>query len=158
MQFETALVALCDAEVEFVVIGGVSAALLGSAYVTYDLDICYARNRPNLQKLAKALAPFHPRPRGLSENLPFVWDEATLGNGSMFTLSTDAGAIDLWAEVAGLGTYAEIRDQSFLVEAYGRRLRILSLKNLIESKRAAGRPKDLMLIPELESLLEAGEP
>jgi hypothetical protein len=103
MQFENAVQALCDAGVDFVVIGGLAATLHGSAQVTYDLDICYSRALANLHRLIDALAPFHPRPRGIPFGLPFVWDAATLRNGTVFTLQTDLGEIDLLAEVTGLG-------------------------------------------------------
>ena len=36
--------ALVDAGVDFIVIGGVAGQLLGSPVVTFDLDICYARD------------------------------------------------------------------------------------------------------------------
>ena len=62
MQFEKALQTLCDARVDFVVIGGLSATFHGSARVTYDLDICHSRVPVNLGRLAAALAPLHPRP------------------------------------------------------------------------------------------------
>lgn len=48
MEFETALHVLCDSGANFVVIGGVSASLHGSAHLTYDLDICL-RDSANLQ-------------------------------------------------------------------------------------------------------------
>ena len=111
----------------------------------------------NLARLVSALAPFHPRPRGFPKDLPFVWDEATLRNSTVFTLQTDLGEIDLLAEVAGLGTFAEVRAESVAVEAFGRPVISLSLAGLIRAKRAAGREKDLSALPELESLLEAGD-
>jgi hypothetical protein len=157
-EFETALQTLCDAKVDFVVIGGFSATLHGSARVTYDLDICYSRAPLNLHRIAAALAPFHPRPRGFPTDLPFIWDEVTLRNGALFTLNTALGEIDLLAEVAGLGAYDEVHARSITVEAYGRRMSILSLRSLIDAKRAAGRDRDLAALPELESLLEAEEP
>jgi len=110
----------------------------------------------NLQKLAAALAPYHPRPRGFPSDLPFVWDAATLANGMVFTLTTDLGIIDLLAEVAGIGTYSHIHAASVEVEAFDRHIRALDLRALIQAKKAAGRPKDLLVLPELESLLEAG--
>jgi predicted nucleotidyltransferase len=157
-EFGSALKALCDAEVEFVVIGGVAASFHGSARVTFDLDICYSRTTTNLGRLAKALAPFHPRPRGFPEDLPFIWDESTLRNGSLFTLTTDLGEIDLLGEVLGLGAFPEVKARSIAVEAFGSRISTLDLTGLIKAKRAAGREKDLNALPELESLLEAGEP
>ncbi|MBV8842970.1 MAG: hypothetical protein JO307_09175 [Bryobacterales bacterium] len=103
MNFITAIQALVDAGVDFVIIGGWSAVLNGSSYITNDLDICYSRSRENLKRLANALAPFHPRLRELAAGLPLVWDEVTLKNGTVFTFSTDLGVIDLLAEVPGLG-------------------------------------------------------
>jgi predicted nucleotidyltransferase len=49
MQFAKAIHALVDEGVEFVVIGGLSASLHGSARLTFDLDICYARDVDPLQ-------------------------------------------------------------------------------------------------------------
>jgi predicted nucleotidyltransferase len=158
MNVEAAIQALVDAGVEFVIIGGWSAILNGSGYITNDLDICYARNSENLLRLAQALAPYHPRLSDLPAGLPFVWDQATLRNGTVSTLNTDLGKIDLLAEVAGLGTFEELTTGSVATEAFGRQVRILNLKSLIKAKRAAGREKDLMMLPELESLLEAQEP
>jgi hypothetical protein len=157
MQFETAVQALCGAGVDFVVIGGLAATLHGSARITYDLDICYSRASVNLRRLIEALAPFHPRPRGFPAGLPFVWDEGTLRNGTVFTLQTDIGAIDLLAEVAGLGSFDDVKQHSITVEAFGRQISTLDLPGLIQAKRAAGREKDLSALAELESLLEAGE-
>lgn len=82
MNVEAAIQALVDAGVEFVVIGGWAAILNGSACVTNDLAICFARNSENLRRLTQALAPHHPRLRDLAEGLPFIWDHATLRNGT----------------------------------------------------------------------------
>jgi len=158
MQFTRAVQALCDAEVEFVVIGGLSANLHGSARVTFDIDLCYSRGTSNLKRLAAALAPFHPRPQGFPAELPFVWDETTLRNTTVLTLQTDLGEIDLLAEVAGLGSWEDVKAGSILVGAFDRTFSILDLRSLIRAKRASGREKDLAALPELESLLEASEP
>jgi hypothetical protein len=158
MQFERAIQALCDGGVDFVVIGGVAATLHGGATVTYDLDISYSRAPANLVRLAAALAPFHPRPREFPAGLPFLWEPATLRNTSVLTLQTDIGEIDLMAEVTGLGTFSEVKAQSVNVQAFEREITTLDLPGLIRAKRAAGRPKDLAALAELESLLEAGEP
>lgn len=149
--------ALADAGVEFVIIGGFAGVLHGSAYITNDLEICYSRRRENLRRLASALAPFHPRLRGMSPELPFVWDATTLNNGTVFTLKTDVGIVDLRAEVSGVGGFDQAKARSVIVSGFERQVWILDLPALIASKRAAGRPKDLMIIPELESLLESSE-
>ena len=76
MSADIAIQILADAGVEFVIIGGWAAIIHGSRYMTDDLDICFSRKRENLARLAKALAPYHPRLRELPSGLPFVWDVA----------------------------------------------------------------------------------
>lgn len=66
MQFERAAQALCDADVEFVVSGGLAATFHGSARVTYDFDICYSRLPANLRRLSAALAPSQPAAERIS--------------------------------------------------------------------------------------------
>jgi len=74
-------------DVQFIIIGGQAAVLHGSAYLTADLDICYSRNKANLDKIVKALSPFHPVFRG-AEEAPFVFDAKSLQMGLNFTFST----------------------------------------------------------------------
>jgi len=158
MKVDIAVQALVDGEVEFVIIGGWSAILHGSAHMTDDLDICFSRKIANLRRLARSLAPYHPRLRDLPPNLPFIWDESTLRNGAIFTLNTDLGAIDLLADVPGVGSFDDVAAASVESDAFDRKVRILDLKSLIKAKRTAGRDKDLRVLPELEALLEAQEP
>jgi hypothetical protein len=101
--------------------------------------------------------PFDPHLRDISPGLPFVWDTGTLRNGSFFTLTTTLGAVDLLSEVPGLGAFDRVKAASKLVEAFDRQAWTLDLRGLIAAKKAAGRPKDLAVLPELESLLEASE-
>jgi len=145
---------LADEGVEFIVIGGAAATAHGASRLTQDIDIVYARDVANLDKIVRALAPFSPYPRGAPAGLPFVFDVQTLRNGANFTLATRLGDIDLLAEIAGGGTYSTLLPTTTLLDAFGRRVRCLDLPKLIEVKRAAGRPKDFEAIAELEVLLE----
>jgi hypothetical protein len=131
-----------------------AAVLHGSAYVTGDLDVCYSRENENLKKLATALAPFNPSLRGAPKNLPFRLDENTLRSGLNFTLTTDLGDVDILGEVTGLGGYEKLPPFSEEMEVFGVRCKVLTLEGLIKTKKATGRTKDLMLLPELEALLE----
>src|SRR5277367_2125087 len=137
--------------------GSVAGVLHGSAVVTFDLDVLYSRTDANVRRLADAVAPFHPRPRGFPKDLPFVWESATLRNSSVLTLITDLGDLDLLAEVAGVGSYADAKLKAVPIDAHGHHFLILDLRDLLRAKQAAGRPKDRAAIAELESLLEAQE-
>ncbi len=145
---------LSDAQVEFIVIGGVAAIMHGSARLTLDLDIVYRRSSDNMERLVGALTPFEPYLRGAPPGLPFKWDAKTLARGLNFTLRTRLGDIDLLGEVAGGGTYEDLWPQSALMDAFGARYYCVDLERLIQIKRAAGRPKDLQAIAELEAILE----
>ena len=72
---------LADFQVDFIVVGGVAGNILGSARLTYDLDLVYKRSRVNLERLVRALAPVHPYLRGAPPGLPFTFDLKTLRNG-----------------------------------------------------------------------------
>jgi hypothetical protein len=71
-----------------------------------------------------------------------------------FTLTTDAGAIDLLGEIAGGGRYEQLAPHTVEMALFGHPCLVLELSRLIQVKRAAGRPKDLDAIAELEALLE----
>jgi len=87
--------------------------------------------------------------------LPFRFDEATVRRGLNFTLTTTLGDIDLLGEIIGGGGFDALVSDATEVEVFGARCLCLDLPKLVEVKRAAGRPKDLEAIAELEKLLEA---
>jgi hypothetical protein len=136
MKLEETIRILFDLGVEFVVIGGAAMGLQGSAHLTRDIDFCYAHTPKNAERLAKALEPFHPVLRGGPPGLPFRFDAKTIVNGLNFTLSTDLGDLDFLGEVSGLASFQEV------------------LEGLIKSKIAAGRARDLYVLPELRGLNE----
>ena len=148
------LAVLHDAGVEFIVVGGVAATAHGSARVTQDLDISYARNDANLERIVAVLRPLDPYLRGAPPGLPFEWSVATLRAGLNFTLTTKAGDLDLLGEITGGGTYEDLLPHTITAVVFKRDTRILDLPWLIRVKRAAGRPRDLEVIAELEALRE----
>jgi len=156
--FARLLGALNDAQVRFVVVGGLAATIHGSSRLTQDIDIVYARDGTNLTRLADALRPLSPYLRGAPPGLPFDWSAATLRRGLNFTLSTTAGDIDLLGEITGGGTYADVAPHTIVVSLFGHPCACLDLAWLIRTKRAAGRPRDLEAIAELEALREERGP
>lgn len=140
--------------VEYIIIGGVAATVHGSSRLTQDVDVCYARTDANLDRVVRALRPLEPYLRGAPRGLPFAWSAATLRAGLNFTLTTVAGDIDLFGEVTGGGTYDDLIDHTIDVTLFAHRTKCLDLDWLIATKRAAGRPRDLEAIAELEALRE----
>lgn len=155
--FDKFLPVLVNGGIEFILIGGVAGNVLGSARLTFDVDVVYNRSKTNLERIATILKSYQPYLRGAPPGLPFVLDVPTLRNGLNFTLTTSLGDLDLLGEVVGGGGYRDLLSHTFVVEAFGVKFRCIDLPTLIKLKRAAGRPKDLESIAELEALLEEGK-
>jgi predicted nucleotidyltransferase len=109
----------------------------------------------NLNRIVEALLPYNPRPRGIPADLPFVWDVATLYNGTNFTLETALGNIDLLSELKGVGTYDDAANDCITIEVDGYGVKVLSIDGLIRAKTAAGRDKDIGGLKELHALKQA---
>jgi len=154
VDLEQILPALSEAGIEFIIVGGVAAIVHGSARLTVDLDIVYRRDPANIARLVNALKPFSPYLRGVPPGLPFQWDAETIQRGLNFTLTTSAGPLDILGEIAGGGTYETLISHSRKLSVFGIECYCLGLDRLIQAKRDAGRPKDLEVIAELESLRE----
>lgn len=157
--FPRLLSALSQARVDFIIVGGFAGTLHGSAVPTRDLDVVYSREPANVERLVAALAPHRPYLRGAPAGLPFRWDARTVEAGLNFTLTTDIGAIDLLGEITGGGDYRALLPHAQRVTVFGESCLCLGLRKLIQVKRAAGRPRDLLAVADLEALLEEnGEP
>jgi hypothetical protein len=154
---EAPLRLLGEHKVDCVIVGGIAALIHGSLLLTNDVDVCYARDPENLKRLAGALQSVHARLRNAPEGLPFILDAETLKRGLNFTFTTDVGDLDLLGEVRGVGHYDEVFADSITVELFDYRFAVIDIGKLVIAKRAAGRPKDLLALPELEAIQEAQE-
>jgi hypothetical protein len=155
--FAALLRSLVEADVRFVLVGGFAGTMLGSPRTTVDLDVVYARDPENLRRLAGALAPLSPYLRGAPRGLPFRLDVSTLERGLNFTLTTTAGDLDLLGEIVGGGRYEQLVTHATGLRVFDLPVMVVTLPYLIHLKRAAGRPKDLEAIAELELLLSEEE-
>jgi hypothetical protein len=146
------LARLVEYDVNFVVIGGYAAIAHGSAQQTNDLDICFATDRKNLDRLGAALNALNARLRGVEEDVPFVPDADTLRRIEVLTLDTDEGPLDVLAAPSGAPSYAILRRRALVVELAGIEVPVASFEDLSSMKRAAGRPKDRTALAELNEL------
>ncbi len=151
--FQGLLEALARAGVEFILVGGAAATAHGAARLTQDVDVVYRRSPENIRRLADALRGLNPYLRGAPPGLPFSWDSLTIEHGLNFTLTTSAGDLDLLGEISGGGGYEKLLPDTMNITVFGVTCKCLGLERLILVKRAAGRPKDLEAIAELEAIL-----
>jgi hypothetical protein len=151
--------ALASAGVRFIVIGGIAAAVHGSRHATFDLDVVCDPSEDNLGVLAGALTQLQARVKG-SPNPPAVVEPDLLKGISLLTLETSAGELDLLFEAAGGATYQKLAADAETAEVVGQEVLVVSRADLIDMKRAAGRPIDMAVADELEAMaiLEELEP
>lgn len=142
--------ALVRAEVDFVVIGGVAVVVQASPRFTRDLDISYATDTANLERLGTLLVALDAKLRGVEEDVPFTPDARTLRHTQMLTLTTRDGDLDLLVDPPGSPGYPALRRHADLVDLDGDSVPIASLEDLIEMKRATGRPQDEIDVESLE--------
>lgn len=148
------LAKLCDAGVEFIVVGGAAAAFQGAPITTIDLDIVHRRTPENVARLLDVLLQLDATMRydfarrGLRPTA-----EMLAGRGQL-NLSTTLGPIDPLGELDEGRGYDELLEHSRLVIDEGRQLRVLDLPTLIQVKTKAGRPKDRLALPILIATLQ----
>jgi hypothetical protein len=139
-------------QVRWVLIGGLAAITHGAPIVTQDVDICYAREDEDLERLAAALIEVSAELRGGDPGLPFRVDAKALRAGDSFTLTTDVGWLDLLGTPSGTSGFEDLARTADVFDLFGQRVLVASVEDLIRMKRAAGRPKDLLAIEELGAL------
>lgn len=141
--------------VEFVVIGGFAAVLHGSALITFDADISPDPDPENLRRLCIALRELGARlrtPRD-PDGVEFTCDEHLLLQMQMLNLVTDHGDFDLSFRPAAFPNgYSDLIAHAESVDIGGFAVQVASLGDIIESKEAASRPKDLAALPQLYAL------
>jgi hypothetical protein len=146
---------LLEEEVEFVVLGGFAAIVRGSSLPTKDIDVIPSRDSSNLDRLSRALTRMNAKIRISGDPVPTKIDGAFLANmPHMLNLVTDFGEMDLTFAPAGSAGDFEGWKKGATLEVIDDGLTVLvaSLDDIIDSKRAANRPKDQMALPYLESL------
>lgn len=146
---------LNEERVDYVVVGGFAAVILGSPLPTEDIDVLPDRTEENLIRLAVALKRMNARIRTGGEPVASPLDAGFLASMPfMLNLVTDFGIVDLTFTPSGpTQGFAEWnRDASSELVAEGLTVRVASLDDIIASKRAADREKDRRALPYLESL------
>jgi Nucleotidyltransferase of unknown function (DUF6036) len=146
------LARLVEGGVDFVVVGGVAAVAHGSVAFTQDLDIAYAADIGNLDRLGTVLVSLDARLRGVTDDVPFVPDGRAIRRTRVLTLTTPLGSIDLLAQPDGAPVFEQLRSRAVRQSVAGVEVLVASLEDLIAMKKAAGRPKDLVAVEELEAI------
>lgn len=92
------------------------------------------------------------RLRGVTDDVPFVPDGRILRRTRVLTLDTPDGMLDVLAAPDGSPPYESLRERAIRADLDGIEVQVASLDDLIAMKKAAGRPKDLVAVEELEAI------
>lgn len=151
---ERLLTVLGEHDVDFVLIGGLAAALHGSPTTTNDADICPRRDRANLERLAASTRALGARIRtdAVPDGLAFDCSADFFAAVDLVNLTTSAGDLDVAFRPSGWSGYDELAASAVGYDIDGRVVLVASLDDVIHSKESADRPKDRAVLPILRAL------
>jgi hypothetical protein len=155
-RFADLLRALAAEDVETIIVGMLSGVLQGAPLTTGDVDIVHRRTPENVERLLRVLeqvnAIYRHDPRRLRPTASHL-----LGAGHQL-LETDFGDLDCLGEIDGGRTFEDLEPHTSRLSLGGElSIRVLNLRELVEVKRRAGRPKDLAVLPVLEATIDEAE-
>ncbi|AZI58813.1 hypothetical protein EH165_12375 [Nakamurella antarctica] len=146
--------------VQYVVIGGYAALLHGGTKPTVDVDVTPATDTQNLTNLTAALVHLQARIRvdGIHGGLPFATDANALAGMTALNLVTAYGELDLSLSPSGTQGYPDLIRAAAPHQVGNLAVQVASLRDVIRSKTAAGRPKDFDALPELITIANRQRP
>ncbi|HEY4120691.1 MAG TPA: hypothetical protein VGM56_22655 [Byssovorax sp.] len=138
--------------VELIVVGGMAAVIGGAPVVTRDVDVLRGRSPENVARLLAALKELDAVFRGDARRL--TPNASHLAGPGHLLLETRLGVLDVLGTVEEHTTYEDLIAESPPVDLGGFSVRVLSLERLLLVKRALGRPKDKMMVLQIEAVLD----
>jgi hypothetical protein len=150
--------------VRYTLVGGIAAILHQWSGSTADVDIVPAVDTDNLNRLGRALQELSAvvwadptrtdllQGRKPPEADEFGYTAEGLRSETVWHLTSDAGLLDIAYRVEAIGDYDQIKREAENREVFGLHVLLASLDQIIASKRAVARAKDLRVLPELEEL------
>jgi len=141
--------------VEFIIVGGVCAVLLGAPITTFDLAMVHSRTPGNLQFLMNALMDLDASYRGHPKQIKP--DIESLASPGHHLLITRFGPLDLLGTIERDLGYAHLIGHSEEIQIENLVFRILSLEYLVEIKEESSREKDRLILPVLKHTLKERE-
>ena len=143
---------LLEADIKFILVGGLAAVVQGAPVTTMDVDIVHNRSSENISKLTaflKSIDATFRRPDGKVIG-PIEGDISGKGH---FLFTTQFGPLDVLAFIEQGKAYEDLLEHTVEIEFRGHIIRVLNLKALVELKKASSDPKDKQRLIVLEETL-----
>ena len=152
--FLTALRALHEGGVKFVIVGGLAAVLNGAPVNTLDLDIVPARDEANVARLLRVLDALDAIYR-MQPDRRLKPDASHLSSPGHHNLITNCGPLDVLGTIGGGLGYEDLLPHTVEMETGGGvRVRVLNLATIVALKEELLGEKDLAVLPILRRTLE----
>lgn len=151
IDFLAILRTLTEAEVDFVLVGALSAAIQGAQISTFDVDIVHSREASNLARLEAALRSMNAHYRGRREIEPTAERLSSAGHQ---LLMTDHGPLDVLGVIEDGLDYWKLNDHAVLITVGEFDIRVLKLAEYLRIRRAHPRPRDRARFDLIEAALE----
>lgn len=150
--FDELLRRLGEANVEFVVVGGLAVNAWGVVRGTKDVDVVVAPEIENLRRVAEVAveAGGHVQ-EGEALLGSAISIASALASGDQVAIETDLGRLDVVQGLDGVPSYADLRSRASEAEILGVQVAVCSIDDLKDMKRAAGRTRDLADLEDLDA-------
>ncbi len=145
---------LCEVGVDFIIVGGTAAVLLGAPVVTEDVDIIHRKTPDNIERLLTWLLAHGAYHRLDLAKRRLPPDAAALSGHGHINLQTDLGKLDVLCELGEGEDYDHVLADTLILDQGPFPVRVLTLPRLIAAKSRAGRPKDRLALPVLIATLD----
>ncbi len=145
---------LIEAEVRFVLVGGLAVNAWGYVRGTGDVDVVPDPSRENLSKLDSLLRELEGKVEVGGRLLDSNSISAFLRTGDRTLVQTQLGRIDVLQGLPQVPRYEELERNGKDVNLDGLPLRVCSLEHLLAMKRASGRARDRDDLEALEAIQE----
>lgn len=147
--FADLLIELCEAKVEFLLVGGWAVVLYGHVRATDDMDLFVRSSMTNSERVYAALEAF-----GAPLRAHGVVPNHFASEGEAYRFGIAPLKIEVLTKISGV-TFDEALEGSQTFELDGHRVRYIGKLALIANKKAAGRYKDLADVEELERVKDS---
>lgn len=150
--FDELLRRLAEADVEFVVVGGLALNAWGVVRGTKDVDVVIDTGSDNVKRVAEVAvaAGGHVQQGEALLGTPFSI-AAALAAGEQVAIETDLGRLDVVQGLDGVPDFEGLRSRATEAEILGSTVWVCSRDDLRAMKRAAGRTRDLADIEDLDA-------
>jgi hypothetical protein len=136
---------LAEEGLEAIMVGNAAAALHGAPVTTLDFDFLFRKTPANLRKL-----------KAVAKSLHAILLRPYYPVSGLFRIERDEDSlhVDFMSRIDGVRSLAALRSRASRINFGGYVLVVADLSDIIKSKKAAGRPRDLAVLEILEKTLD----